>query len=102
MFWYVITLSETFLKPDTQLDLRFDGNQPIMKRDRPNEKGGEVGAYFAHELNVKWHSDLESNSVKIVWSEVCSSGNKFLLCTYYRLPKTHLTFWDEFLLMIGL
>ncbi len=90
----IITISETWLGPNTKHKLDIPGYQTIFRRDRNNDGGG-VAAYVANNIGAKRRQDLESVDIEAMWLEVRAKNNKFLLSVCYRPPDDHVEFWTN-------
>jgi hypothetical protein len=90
----IITLSETFLSPQSASDLCLPGYHSILRRDRPTFGGG-VAMFIKENIAYKRKCDYECNSLENMWIEVITKEGKLLICTIYR-PPNNATFWEQF------
>ena len=100
----VISLSETWLKPNTTNEsLLFDNFNDldhIFRRDRQNRVGGGVITWVRNNLYCRRLVELESPYTENVWTQITKSGKTILLGVYYRPPvntsSAIQTFIDDF------
>ena len=91
----IITLSETFLKPDCETVLGIPGYQPIFRLDRLGRIGGGVAAYVSNSIAAIRRDDLEEPNLEALWLELRNRNKKLLLCVCYRPPGAPAAFWDD-------
>ena len=100
----IITVSETWLTssiPDKNYQI--NGYHNIFRKDRNvADIGGGVAAWVSCSLSVKRRKDLELLEPEVMWLEVRSHNNKFLLCVVYRPPKSTMLFWDDLQQMLDM
>jgi exonuclease III len=94
----IVTLSETWLHSNCDnLELEINGFQSPFRKDRSNDSGyGGVMAWVSSNLSAKRRSDLELPQLEIMWLEVRSKNNKFILGVGYRPPSANDDFWQLF------
>lgn len=90
----VITISETFLSPNSTLDLTIPGYHSILRRDRPTLRGG-LAIYIKENIGFKRLAQFESDLIEVMWLQLNTVQGKLLLCTAYRPPK-YSEFWEPF------
>ena len=100
--YHIITISETFLKPSlgnlqgspvaSSLDIT---GFTLYRKDRSGRPGGGVAVYIKESIKAVRRNDLESDSLEILWLEICLNNLKFLLGTCYRPPNETNIFWDN-------
>ena len=93
----IITVSETWLTssiPDENYQL--NGYHKIFRKDRKDDDiGGGVAAWVSCRIAAKRRTDLEMPELEVMWLEIRSHNNKFLLCIVYRPPNSTISFWDD-------
>ena len=95
----IITLSETWLNPTDRYDAtgkpiyELEGYQEPFRRDRVDHRGGGVLAWVSNGIVCKRRSELEDDSIELMWLELRSKNNKFLLGIVYRTDE-QIHFWD--------
>ena len=90
----IITLSETFLGPQSTRDLTLPGYHPILRRDRPTFGGG-IAIFIRENIAFKRKICLECKHIEQLWIEIATSYEKLLICCTYR-PPNYADFWDHF------
>ena len=91
----IITLSETFLRDDSNINLNLQGYHAILlHRDRPTAGGG-LAIYIKENIPFKRVYDIESKHIEIMWIEINTIHDKILVCNVYR-PPNHNDFWEHF------
>jgi hypothetical protein len=93
-YYDIITFSETFLSSNSTHDLRLDGYQPIVRKDR-DTFGGGVAAYLSNNLAYVRRHDLEMLDTECLWLQVNTSSTKFLIAVVYRPPNSDNMFWEH-------
>jgi hypothetical protein len=58
------------------------------------EGHGGVLAWVSNNIACKRRLDLEADDIEVMWLEIRSGNNKFLLCVCYRPPNSDDVFWD--------
>jgi len=91
----IITISETFLKPESDLVGGIPGYQPIFRLDRVGRIGGGVAAYISNSIAAIRRNDLEQPNLEAMWLELRNGNKKFLLCVCYRPPDALVGFWED-------
>ncbi|XP_062581833.1 uncharacterized protein LOC134243596, partial [Saccostrea cucullata] len=92
----IIAITETHL--DQSIDnsnLSLDGYYQPVRKDR-NRYGGGVALYISTRLNFKVRNDLNFSDIEILWAEIQSQNQKFLVGVIYRPPNSGSDFWDKF------
>ena len=94
---HILGLCETFLNENTtNTDLSIP-NYNFERRDRSNKSGGGILIYVLDSLPYKRRRDLESDSVEVIWLEICFSHSKpFLLGFVYRPPNSKREWCETF------
>ena len=96
----VITISETWLTPNDNLDqygrplYKLDGYHDPVRRDRIGRPGGGVLAWVSQHLTYKRMLNLESADIELMAVEVRSQNNKVLFLVVYRTNE-QLNFWEN-------
>ena len=96
----IITISETWLSPDDNLDrygkpmYMLDSYHMPIRRDRSGRRGGGVLAWVSERLLCKRRPDLESPDIELMWLEIRHKNNTFIMGVAYR-PNDHIQFWDS-------
>ena len=88
----IITLSETFLNPNNNYDLKLPGFHDIIRRDRPT-MGGGVSIYVKECIAFKRIFECESENLEQIWLQLYTNEVKMLLCNVYR-PPNYQNFWE--------
>ena len=82
----IITLSETFLTSNIlSEDLKLQGYQEIVRRDRPTHGGG-LAVYIREGLSFKRLVNNESGDIEQIWLQLITAEGKLLMCVTYRPP----------------
>ena len=78
--------------------LHFNGYYPVknFRRDRTLNTGGGIVVFISEALGATRRYDLEHPDKEMMFIEVRSKNNVFLLCVYYRPPDAPVQFWDDF------
>ncbi len=90
----IITLSETFLNPDSTTNLNLSGYHTILRKDRPTFGGG-IAIFIRENIVFKRKFDYDSRFVENMWVEISTTNGKLLLCNTYR-PPNFTEFWEHF------
>ena len=90
----LITLSESWLKPDRS-DSEFEiSGYRLFRKDRKGNNGG-VAVYARNDLVVTRRDDLEVDSVEGLWLEIAMPKSRgFLVGNFYR-PDRSSKYYDE-------
>ena len=89
----IITLSETFLTNNIlSEDLKLQGYQEIVRRDRPTHGGG-LAVYIKEGLSFKRLVNNESSDIEQIWLQLHTAEGKILMCVTYR-PPGYNEYWD--------
>ena len=90
----LITLSESWLKPDRN-DSEFEiSGYTLFRKDRKGNNGG-VAVYARNDLVVTRRDDLEVDSVEGLWLEIAMPKSRgFLVGSFYR-PDRSSKYYDE-------
>ena len=89
----IITISETFLSPNSSVNLDMEDYHPIVRRDR-DTFGGGVAVYIREDIVYKRKLNLESKDLESIWIEVKTKEGPLLICTVYRPPNSF-EFWEH-------
>lgn len=94
----IITVSETWLSSSCEnVDLALTGFQKPYRKDRIDDSGyGGVLAWVSIRVSAKRRVDLELPQLELMWLEIRSRNNKFLLGVGYRQPSANEEFWQLF------
>jgi hypothetical protein len=101
----IITMTETWLKKETldsTLELKnFNGPHRL---DRPDGKAGGVMAWVRDTLITKRKKCWELDGIELMWLELRTSNQKFIVGTAYRPPggDNKSTFWDDLQISLSL
>ena len=96
----VITISETWLNPDDNLDqygrslYTLDGYYDPARRDSIGRQGGGVLAWVSENCVYKRRYDLETQDIEVMSLEVRSQNNKVLFLVAYHTNE-QLNLWDS-------
>jgi hypothetical protein len=85
----VIGITETWLKPDSPLDLINMQNYKFIEKHRPTKKGGGVGIYIKDSLQYDLRDDLSMNEefIETIFIEIPNEKTKNkLVGVTYRPP----------------
>jgi hypothetical protein len=75
----LFAITETWLNNQiSNDDLCIPGFHAIVRKDRPNTRGGGVALYITQSLAFKRRNDLENNNLELLWVEV-----KYINKPYY-------------------
>lgn len=85
----ILTLNETFLKPNVPDSLFSVPGFSIYRRDRNGRTGGGVLIYVNNALNHRRRTDLEDSELEVIWLDVCpfKSKRSLLFAGVYRPPS---------------
>lgn len=90
----IITLSETFLNENTDLNLQFNGYN-LFRKDRIGRTGGGVAAYIHENIIVVRKTELEADNIEAMFLELRLPKAVVMLCVIYRPPNESVEFWDK-------
>jgi exonuclease III len=94
----ILCVSETWLNENIlDEDIRVDGFK-IIRKDRPNRKGGGVAIYIKESIIYKERHDLSSlNDIENIWIEIVtpSSRENVLLSCCYRPPNSMSDYYNK-------
>ena len=91
----IVTLSETWLHSNSDASLLNLEGFHMQRKDRSDNSGyGGVMAWVSDKLVLKRRYDLELQNLELLWLEIRSDNNKFLLGVVYRAPNAENDFWD--------
>ena len=90
----MITLSESWLKPDRS-DSEFEiSGYRLFRKDRKGNNGG-VAVYARNDLVVTRRDDLEVDSVEGLWLEIAMPKSRGFLVGYFYRPDRSSKYYDE-------
>ncbi len=84
----IITMSETWLTPDTLSDnFKLLGYHPIYRRDRINGVGGGVAAWISNSMIATRKAEYENPLIEALWLEIRIHNNKFYFVSFTDRPR---------------
>ena len=87
----LFAITETWLNNQiSNDDLCIPGFHAIVRKDRPNTRGGGVALYITQSLAFKRRNDLENNNLELLWVEVKVHKQTLLCGVCYRAPNNSL------------
>ena len=92
----VLAISETWLDHEvSEGEVTIPGYR-FLRRDRAGKRGGGVGIYVHHTLNLKVDKDLDHPDIESIWVTV-SNGHSTPLTIgcIYRPPDAKVKFWKD-------
>lgn len=94
----IVAITETWLEPNTPVQMLSIPNYNFINRDRPNKRGGGVGFYIASHINYIIRDDLmhNSNNFESMFVEIISNKSKnTIVGVVYRPPANSIPTFIE-------
>ena len=93
----IFGLCETFLNDKIPDRMLCHKNYTIERKDRSGKSGGGIICYVQDDLAYKRRTDLETQSLEIIWLEIVYSTSKNILVGFlYRPPNSQANWLTTF------